>query len=90
MTSGHAVTKPDLGNIFGYCAVTVILINTSFYWFSFSKLLLFKKGKLISEADLKIAVLNSAYKNLPFYHYWFIKKTFFIKLTRPNDTALSS
>ena len=31
----------------------------------------------------KIVAVNSAYKNLPFYHYSFIKKTFFIKLTRP-------
>ena len=27
---------------------------------------------------------HSAYTNLPFYHYPFIKKTFFIKLTCPN------
>ena len=31
----------------------------------------------------KIVAFNSEYKNLPFYHYPFIKKTFFIKLTRP-------
>ena len=32
----------------------------------------------------KIDALNSAYKNLPFYHYCFIKKTFFRKLTCPT------
>ena len=33
----------------------------------------------------KIVALNSAYKNLPYFHYRFIKKIFFIKLTRPNE-----